>query len=605
MTSVQYPGSGPTWLPVTGPNLGWAFDNMGRLNTMTDLAASSTIISGATYGPSNELLTMSGLLNESRSYNSMLQLTGLTSGSTVSMSYSYSSTQNNGKITSQTDAISGETVVYTYDALNRLASATATNSSWGQSYQYDGFGNLTNQTVTAGSAPAYTAGYDANNHMGCEDANGNNTCQVDGAGHGFVYDVENRPITLGNGITNPPFRYSYAPGNKRVWRGLFTSGTLTTDEVTFWGVNGQKLAVYQLTYTNQAQQGQQANWVWYASQTGTNYYFGGKLIKNAGGFIGADRLGSIGHFYPYGQEKPSATTNGTEKFTGYLRDAETGMDYADQRFHSPGTGRFLTPDPYMAAANGANDPTNPGSWNRYAYVEGDPVNFIDRAGLFQEAPQPVLGGYPSANNPGGGEPCTGPTFDASSGCVYDPGSTGPPVQPFGASSGDLSVTGYSRTGAKETTIANDLDDILTEVLTGGCAKWLTGANFSAADFINAIMGSGSNDYTFGYGAVSDNSIAAFVGHHNADGTVVAGLPGNATITVNSNGAFFNSAYSVGSGRTQYTGGSLQAQIFILVHELAHEVGAAGFGPDLNNQGAEDTNNALVQKNCGKQIAGVH
>ena len=377
MTSVQYPGSGPTWLPVTGPNLGWAFDSLGRLNTMTDLAASSTIISGATYGPSNELLTMSGQLNEGRTYNSMLQLTSLYSGSTVSMSYGYSSTQNNGKIASQTDALSGETVQYTYDALNRLASATATNNSWGQSYQYDGFGNLTNQTVTAGSAPMYSAGYDANNHAGCEDGNGNNTCQVDGAGHGFVYDVENRPITLGNGITNPPFRYSYAPGNRRVWRGLFTSGTLTTDEVTFWGVNGQKLVVYQLTYTNLAQQGQQANYVWYATQTGTNYYFGSKLIKNAGGYVGTDRLRSIGKFYPWGQEKPSATTNGTEKFTGYFRDAETGLDYAMNRFHNPGTGRFMTPDP----SNGSMNPRNPLSWNRYAYVVSDPVNTTDQTGL--------------------------------------------------------------------------------------------------------------------------------------------------------------------------------------------------------------------------------
>ncbi len=376
MTSVQYPGSGPTWLPVTGPNLGWAFDNMGRLNTMTDLAASSTIISGATYGPSNELLTMSGLLNESRSYNSMLQLTGLTSGSTVSMTYGYSSTQNNGKIISQSDAISGETVQYTYDALNRLASATATNSSWGQSYQYDGFGNLTNQNVTAGSAPSFSTSYDANNHGSCVDANGNNTCAVDGAGHGFNYDVENRASGLSNGAV----LYNYTPGNKRVWRGLFTSGTLTTDEVTFWGVNGQKLAVYQLTYTNQAQQGQQANWVWYASQTGTNYYFGSKLIKNASGYVGSDRLGSIGKYYPYGQEKPSATTNGTEKFTGYFRDAETGLDYADQRYHSPGTGRFMTADPYQANGGGNGNPRDPGSWNRYAYAGADPINHKDPTG---------------------------------------------------------------------------------------------------------------------------------------------------------------------------------------------------------------------------------
>ena len=51
---------------------------------------------------------------------------------------------------------SGEQVVYEYDALNRLASATAMSGSWGQSYSYDGFGNLTAQNVTAGSAPAYS-----------------------------------------------------------------------------------------------------------------------------------------------------------------------------------------------------------------------------------------------------------------------------------------------------------------------------------------------------------------------------------------------------------------------------------------------------------------
>ena len=32
-----------------------------------------------------------------------------------------------------------------------MASAAATNGSWGQSYAYDGFGNLTDQTVIADS----------------------------------------------------------------------------------------------------------------------------------------------------------------------------------------------------------------------------------------------------------------------------------------------------------------------------------------------------------------------------------------------------------------------------------------------------------------------
>ncbi len=39
-----------------------------------------------------------------------------------------------------------------------------------------------------------------------------------------------------------------------------------------------------------------------------------------------------GKYYPYGQERPSATTNGSEKFATYFRDAETGLDYADQRY---------------------------------------------------------------------------------------------------------------------------------------------------------------------------------------------------------------------------------------------------------------------------------
>ena len=137
-------------------------------------------------------------------------------------------------------------------------------------------------------------------------------------------------------------------------------------------MSGQKLATYQLNVTQNVNPP-----TMYASQTGTNYYFGTKLIKNAGGYIGADRLGSIGHFYPYGQEKPSATQNGTEKFTGYFRDAETGLDYAVNRYHNPGTGHFLTPDLSYRSVRMAD----PQSWNRYAYVGNDPINHVDPSGL--------------------------------------------------------------------------------------------------------------------------------------------------------------------------------------------------------------------------------
>jgi hypothetical protein len=52
------------------------------------------------------------------------------------------------------------------------------------------------------------------------------------------------------------------------------------------------------------------------------------------------------------------------------------LDYADQRYYASRFGRFRTSDPYEASG-GASEP---GSWNRYPYVGGDPVNHIDPNG---------------------------------------------------------------------------------------------------------------------------------------------------------------------------------------------------------------------------------
>jgi hypothetical protein len=44
--------------------------------------------------------------------------------------------------------------------------------------------------------------------------------------------------------------------------------------------------------------------------------------------------------------------------------------------------RFAQPDPY----DGSYDLTNPQSFNRYAYVQNDPINFVDPTGLDEEPP---------------------------------------------------------------------------------------------------------------------------------------------------------------------------------------------------------------------------
>src|SRR5580698_5734591 len=67
---------------------------------------------------------------------------------------------------------------------------------------------------------------------------------------------------------------------------------------------------------------------------------------------------------------------GGPRSSGYFRDAETGLDYAKNRYHQPGMGRFLTPDRKRRSAHASR----PGTWNRYAYTHGDPVNRVDRTG---------------------------------------------------------------------------------------------------------------------------------------------------------------------------------------------------------------------------------
>jgi RHS repeat-associated protein len=175
-----------------------------------------------------------------------------------------------------------------------------------------------------------------------------------------VYDVENRMI--GNGLQ----KYVYDPAGKRVkkWNGT------ASWEYYFYGIGGQKLVTLSCSADNGCGVPQY------------NVYFGGKLVMSKGAVVVTDRLGSVRasggermSYYPYGEEKTS-TGDGREKFGTYTRD-NVGQDYADQRYYAVGMGRFNTADPYRASAG----PRDPSSWNRFSYVQGDPVNFTDPRGL--------------------------------------------------------------------------------------------------------------------------------------------------------------------------------------------------------------------------------
>jgi RHS repeat-associated protein len=106
-------------------------------------------------------------------------------------------------------------------------------------------------------------------------------------------------------------------------------------------------------------------------------------------YAGTDRLGSVINdgtpgrtFYlPYGEEL-TATANDRVEFSTYTRDGSTGLDYADQRFYTSQFGRFMSADRFKRAAN----VNSSGSWNKYSYVTGDPVNLFDVKGTCGAAP---------------------------------------------------------------------------------------------------------------------------------------------------------------------------------------------------------------------------
>jgi RHS repeat-associated protein len=65
-------------------------------------------------------------------------------------------------------------------------------------------------------------------------------------------------------------------------------------------------------------------------------------------------------------------------FTGQYEDTLSGLYDFLYREYSPVQGRWISPDP---AGLAAVDPTNPQSWNRYAYALNSPVRYIDPTGL--------------------------------------------------------------------------------------------------------------------------------------------------------------------------------------------------------------------------------
>src|SRR5690606_10858534 len=67
-----------------------------------------------------------------------------------------------------------------------------------------------------------------------------------------------------------------------------------------------------------------------------------------------------------------------QKFTGYERDEEIDLDYAQARYYNLKHGRFNSTDPIMMQLDRMADPQR---INLYSYVRNNPLMFTDPKGM--------------------------------------------------------------------------------------------------------------------------------------------------------------------------------------------------------------------------------
>ncbi|HMT09185.1 MAG TPA: RHS repeat-associated core domain-containing protein [Pyrinomonadaceae bacterium] len=348
-----------------------------------------------------ESLRLGNGLWESAKFNNRMQPTeinlgrGVVSGDLWKLTYEYGELESNGTVSTakNTGNIARQTVSfnglshpfvqsYKYDALQRLTEAKETKNGtqiWLQQFGYDIYGNRnsTNQSVN-GSTITTTPAVDANTNRFTStsfqyDKNGNITrdTSLANASRTFVFNADNKQRKVLDANGNPIGTYYYDGEGKRVKK-------VTATETTIYVFSGGKLVA---EYTNTTPPTNPT-----VSYTATDLLGSPRVLTDSLGAVVSRR-----DFLPFGEEvyadeanRTSAqkyTTTGDDglrkRFTGYEKDKETQLDFAEARMYENRYGRFTAVDPLLASGKSGN----PKSFNRYVYCFSNPLAFTDPDGL--------------------------------------------------------------------------------------------------------------------------------------------------------------------------------------------------------------------------------
>jgi RHS repeat-associated protein len=335
----------------------------------------------------------SAVINSRNQVEQLKVGTSATDGSLLNLSYEYGELQTNGTVdtTKNTGNVAKQTInfsglanpfvqAYKYDSLDRITEAKETvngSQTWIQQFGYDRYGNRTSlsQTLngqslamTSTTLPAVDAStnrFDDENYE--YDAAGN--LIRDAMGRQFIFNGDNKQTKVQDSQDNTIGEYSYDGNGKRVKK-------ITDTETTIFVYDGLGKLIGEYSTASASSPT--------ISYTATDSIGSPRVITDQQGQVVSRR-----DFMPFGEELPSESTYRTgarkygqvdgvrQKFTGYQRDNETGIDFAEARYYYNNHGRFTAVDPLTASGKSSD----PQTFNRYVYVLNNPERLKDPTGL--------------------------------------------------------------------------------------------------------------------------------------------------------------------------------------------------------------------------------
>jgi RHS repeat-associated protein len=298
--------------------------------------------------------------------------------------YTYDGSGNVWKMTN-----GGNIDTFVYDKVSRLREGKIISVAKKQCQSYDAFGNIKGQATVASSqtcTPSSWSVDSATNRMGSPvtyDAAGEQLSWNSGAYVYWWYPTgQVRQFDSSGRVTI----HGYSADGERV---VTYDSSLAGITYTLRGLDAKVLRVYREA---------SGVWTWLqdyvyrdgahlatVDSTGTRHFhldhLGSiRLITNSSGSQVA-----LHTYYPFGQEATSTgQDNERMKFTGHERDLRDtsvttdDLDYMHARYYNPNLGRFLSTDLLRG------DPHQPQSFHLFAYVQNNPITYVDPFGLARD-----------------------------------------------------------------------------------------------------------------------------------------------------------------------------------------------------------------------------